>query len=42
MDGMAEPEPRTFRNWQAIAYYGSGLVGFALVGVLAVPALWYA
>jgi len=42
MDGMAESEPRTFRNWQAIAYYGSGLVGFALVGVLAVPPLWYA
>jgi hypothetical protein len=42
MNGMAEPEPRTFRNWQAIAYYGVGTVGFALVGVLAVPALWYA
>ena len=42
MDGMAESEPRTFRNWQAIAYYGSGLVVFALVGVLAFPPLWYA
>ncbi|HEX6684068.1 MAG TPA: hypothetical protein VF062_14790 [Candidatus Limnocylindrales bacterium] len=39
---MAETEPRTFRNWQAIAYFGFGLAGFALVGVLAVPALWYA
>jgi len=42
MDGMAQSEPRTFRNWQAIAYYGSGLVGFAIIGVLAVPHLWYA
>jgi hypothetical protein len=42
MDGMAESEPRTFRNWQAIAYYGIGLVGFALIGVLGIPLLWYA
>ena len=42
MDGMAESEPRTFRNWQAIAYYGSGFVCLALVGVLAFAPLWYA
>jgi hypothetical protein len=41
MDGMAMSEPRTFRNWQAIAYYATGMLGFVLVGVLAKPPLWF-
>ncbi|MET7421077.1 hypothetical protein [Dactylosporangium sp. NPDC005555] len=39
---MTTGEPRTYRNWQAIAYYGTGFVGFALVGFFAFPPLWYA
>jgi hypothetical protein len=35
MDGMAGLEPRTFRNWQAIAYFGVGTVGFAIAGPFA-------
>jgi hypothetical protein len=38
---MAVPEPRTFRNWHAIAYFATGMLCFALVGALANPTLSY-
>jgi len=38
---MAESEPRTFRNWQAIAYFGLAFAGFVLIGVQAVPPPWF-
>ncbi|GAB3844423.1 hypothetical protein ACFPIJ_51675 [Dactylosporangium cerinum] len=39
---MADGEPRAFRNWQAMAYFGSGLIGFTLMGVVAHTYAWYA
>jgi hypothetical protein len=42
IDGMTESEPRTFRNWHAISYFGFGMVGFGLVGPFDDPPLWFA
>jgi hypothetical protein len=39
---MAESEPRTFRNWHAIMYFGIGMFGSVLIGVVEVPTVWYA
>jgi hypothetical protein len=39
MDGMADGEPGTYRNWQVIVYYGLGVVAMTLVSVFANPML---
>jgi hypothetical protein len=41
IEGMADGEPRTYRNWQVIVYYGLGAAAMALVSIFANPALWY-
>jgi hypothetical protein len=34
------PEPRTFRNWQAIAYCGLGLICLAMASTIMAPPGW--
>jgi hypothetical protein len=42
MNGMVGEEPRTFRNWQAIAYLGVGLAAFLIAGIAGPRPVWYA